>query len=168
MGVDRLLQHLSEVPPEFVGPVRNGGGGFVNHVLFWNSMRTGGSSLLPGSAVADRIAKDFGSFQVFKDAFTTQSLRLFGSGWAWLVADTKDGMSLSVTTTPNQDTPAMQEGKVPILGLDLWEHAYYVKYRNKRADYVESWWGIVDWNSVNLRYQALIMEAGSAPPKGEL
>jgi superoxide dismutase, Fe-Mn family len=129
--------------------VRNNGGGHANHSLFWEILSPNGGGE-PIGEVAQAIADTFGNFDNFKKQFTDAATKRFGSGWAWLVV--KDG-KLAVTSTPNQDSPLM-EGVTPILGLDVWEHAYYLKYQNKRPAYIEAFWNVVNWNEVNRRYLA--------------
>jgi superoxide dismutase, Fe-Mn family len=167
MGLDSLLQNLDKVPEDLKGPVRNGGGGFVNHVLFWNCMAKNGTEIDPEGALMKAINQELGGMDKLEALFKDKASKVFGSGWVWLVwtldaeatnsAKSKGLMSrlgsLSVETTANQDTPAMKEGKVPLLGLDVWEHAYYLKYRNKRVEYIDNFWKIVDWKSVMARYR---------------
>jgi superoxide dismutase, Fe-Mn family len=147
--VVEVLKNLSSLPSDKQGPVRNNAGGHYNHSLFWEWMapNAGGA---PDGALADAINSAFGSFDEFKSQFKAAGVGRFGSGWAWLVAD--QGGNLSVTSTPNQDSPLM-EGQVPILGCDVWEHAYYLKYQNKRADYLAAWWNTVNWDAINKHYQ---------------
>ncbi|HEY8416425.1 MAG TPA: superoxide dismutase, partial [Limnochordales bacterium] len=128
--------------------VRNNGGGHANHTLFWKIMGPGKGGA-PTGAVAEAINKAFGSFEAFKEEFTKAATTRFGSGWAWLVVD-KDG-SLKVLSTANQDSPLM-DGQTPILGLDVWEHAYYLKYQNRRPEYIQNWWNVVNWDAVNEEY----------------
>lgn len=150
LPIDKLLQSLDKVPEAKRMTVRNNGGGHANHTLFWTLMdKSGGGE--PTGDVASAIKAGFGSFDEFKKQFSDAGMKRFGSGWAWLIA-AKDG-SLSITSTPNQDTPVM-EGKNPILGLDVWEHAYYLKYQNRRADYVAAWWNVVNWPKVAELYAA--------------
>jgi superoxide dismutase, Fe-Mn family len=133
--------------------VRNNGGGFYNHNLFWEVMSPNGGGQ-PSGAVAEAINKKFGSFDSFKQEFSNAAATRFGSGWAWLIV-TGNG-EVDVTSTPNQDNPLMDVADkkgTPILGLDVWEHAYYLKYQNKRPDYVGAWWNVVNWNEVNRRYE---------------
>jgi Fe-Mn family superoxide dismutase len=134
------------VPEDIRTAVRNNGGGHWNHSLFWVIMgpNAGGP---PSGAIADAIAGAFGSFEKFKELFTQAAMGRFGSGWAWLV---DKGGRLEITSTPNQDNPLM-EGHKAILGLDVWEHAYYLKYQNRRADYINAWWNVVNWAEVNKR-----------------
>ncbi len=149
-SLEDLLRNLDEVPESIRGAVRNNGGGHANHTLFWQIMSPNGGGN-PTGEIASAIDSTFGSFDKFKEEFTKAATTRFGSGWAWLVVK-KDG-SLAVTSTPNQDTPLM-EGDTPILGIDVWEHAYYLKYQNKRPDYIEAWWNVVNWEEVNKRYLA--------------
>ncbi len=138
------------MPENIRTAVRNNGGGHYNHTLFWEIMKPGGAKE-PTGELAAAINEAFGSFEAFKEAFSKAAATRFGSGWAWLVV-TKDG-KLAVTSTPNQDTPVM-DGDTPILGLDVWEHAYYLKYQNRRPDYIAAWWNVVNWDEVAARYQA--------------
>ncbi|WP_376791029.1 superoxide dismutase [Thermoflexus sp.] len=146
--VEILLRNLPSVPDDIRETVRNNGGGHANHSLFWTVMKPGGGGE-PGGALAEAIAKAFGSFANFKDLFTKAAMGRFGSGWAWL-SMTAFG-KLVVHSTPNQDSPLM-EGLIPLLGLDVWEHAYYLKYQNRRADYVQAWWNVVNWDQVAANY----------------
>ena len=136
-----LLQNLNSVPEKIRTAVRNNGGGHFNHSLFWQMMKPAGGGE-PSGELAKAIDSGFGSFTTFKDNFTRAALGQFGSGWAWLVLD---GRQLKIESTPNQDTP-LSSGRTPLLGLDVWEHAYYLKYQNKRADYIAAWWTVVNWN----------------------
>jgi superoxide dismutase, Fe-Mn family len=147
--VDKLLRDLERLPKDIQTTVRNNGGGHANHTLFWSIM-TPNSSGQPTGAIAQAINKTFGSFDAFKEAFNTAGTQRFGSGWAWLVL-TQEG-TLKVTSTANQDSPLL-EGSYPILGNDLWEHAYYLKYQNRRADYLKAWWNVVNWEAVNARFE---------------
>jgi len=149
-SIEELLQNLDSVPENIRTAVRNNGGGHYNHTLFWEIMKPGGAKE-PSGELAAAINEAFGSFEAFKEAFSKAAATRFGSGWAWLVV-TKDG-KLAVTSTPNQDTPIM-DGDTPILGLDVWEHAYYLKYQNRRPDYIAAWWNVVNWDEVAARYQA--------------
>ena len=144
--VDDLLKNFDSVPEDVKGAVRNHGGGHSNHTLFWSIMGpdAGGE---PSGEVASAIDDGFGSFKEFREKFNTAATTHFGSGWAWLVLDAG---KLDVISLPNQDSPLIT-GKVPILGLDVWEHAYYLKYQNKRPDYIEAWWNVVNWDAVNER-----------------
>lgn len=143
-SLDDLLKKLDKLPESIRTPVRNNGGGHANHSLFWQVMKTGGGGE-PGGALADAIQKEFGDFAKFKEQFGDAAMKRFGSGWAWLVKG-KDG-GLKVYSTANQDSPVM-EGHTPLLGIDVWEHAYYLKYQNKRADYLGAWWNVVNWDEV--------------------
>jgi superoxide dismutase, Fe-Mn family len=144
-----LMSNFSSVPSDIATPVRNHGGGHANHSLFWTIMGPDGGGE-PSGDVAAAIDDAFGSFKEFRDKFTTTATNLFGSGWAWLVLD---GGRLDVIGKPNQDSP-LADGLTPILGLDVWEHAYYLKYQNKRPDYIEAWWNVVNWDEVNRRFGA--------------
>ncbi|MFH5805338.1 superoxide dismutase [Alienimonas sp. DA493] len=145
--VEELIADLSAVPADKQNAVRNNGGGHANHSLFWTIMKPGGGGE-PSGALASAIDGAFGSFAAFKEQFEEAAKTRFGSGWAWL---TVDGGNLKVESTPNQDSPLM-EGRTPILGLDVWEHAYYLKYQNKRPDYVSAFWNVVNWDEVGRRY----------------
>ncbi|OUM86872.1 MAG: superoxide dismutase [Bacillus thermozeamaize] len=146
-SVEELISDLNSIPESIRTAVRNNGGGHANHSLFWEIMSPQGGGA-PTGALAEDINKTFGSFEKFKEEFTKAATGRFGSGWAWLVVD---GGKLAVMSTPNQDNPLM-EGKTPILGLDVWEHAYYLKYQNRRPDYIAAWWNVVNWDAVNERY----------------
>jgi Fe-Mn family superoxide dismutase len=141
-----LANNLSAVPENIRTAVRNNGGGHANHDMFWKLMSPKGGGA-PAGDIADAITKSFGSFDSFKEKFAAAAAGRFGSGWAWLV---KSAGGLEITSTPNQDTPLM-EGRSPVLGLDVWEHAYYLKYQNRRPDYVAAWWNVVNWQEVNRR-----------------
>ena len=143
-SLDDLIRSVNSVPEDIRTAVRNNGGGHWNHSLFWTLMapKAGGA---PSGAVADAINSSFGSFDKFKEQFQAAGLGRFGSGWAWLV---ESGGKLEITSTPNQDNPLM-DGKKAILGVDVWEHAYYLKYQNRRADYLGAWWNVVNWVEVN-------------------
>jgi len=143
-SAEELCRGIGSVPEAIRTAVRNNGGGHYNHTMFWKWMapNAGGA---PTGAIADAINGSFGSFDTFKEQFGKAAATRFGSGWAWLV---KEGSKLVVTSTPNQDNPLM-EGKTPILGLDVWEHAYYLKYQNRRPDYIGAWWNVVNWAEVN-------------------
>ena len=146
--VEEVLQNLGDLPDDKQGPVRNNAGGHYNHTLFWESMSPDGGGE-PEGGLAEAITTKFGSFDDFKAAFKEAGIGQFGSGWAWLVADGSGGVDLA--KTPNQDTP-LSEGKTPLLGCDVWEHAYYLKYQNKRPDYIDAWWNTVDWDKVAERF----------------
>lgn len=147
--VEELMRNFDRVPQDIQTAVRNNGGGHANHSLFWRVMRSGGGGE-PSGAVAEAIRSAFGGFEPLKEKLSEAAKTRFGSGWAWLVTDR--GGKLEVLSTANQDSPLM-EGKTPLLGLDVWEHAYYLKYQNKRPDYVGAWWNVVNWDEVNRRYQ---------------
>jgi Fe-Mn family superoxide dismutase len=146
---DEVLRNLGSLPNEIKTKVRNNAGGHANHSLFWTVMGPDGGGE-PSGAVADAISDAFGSFKQFQEKFTETGVGQFGSGWAWLVLD---GGRLDVIGLPNQDSPVI-EGNIPILGVDVWEHAYYLKYQNKRPDYIEAWWNTVNWDEVNRRFEA--------------
>lgn len=148
-NVDDLLRNFGKVPTDIQTPVRNHGGGHSNHSLFWTTLSGDGGGEASG-AVGDAISSAFGSFKEFREKFTTAAANHFGSGWAWLIVD---GGKLDVISLPNQDSPLM-EGKTPVLGLDVWEHAYYLKYQNKRPEYIEAFWNIINWDEVNSRFEA--------------
>jgi len=144
MDVNEILQKLDSLPEDIKGVVRNNGGGHSNHTFFWEIMGPNAGGEASG-AVGDAIKEVFGSFDKFKEEFIAAGVGQFGSGWAWLIVDNG---KLSITSTPNQDTPVM-EGKTPILGVDVWEHAYYLNYQNKRPDYLAAWFNVVNWAKVN-------------------
>jgi len=148
-SVCELIADLNSVPEEIRGAVRNNGGGHANHSLFWNIMGPdkGGS---PTGSLGEAINSTFESFETFKEEFTKAGMTRFGSGWAWL--SIANG-ALEVSSTPNQDSPCM-EGKPPILGCDVWEHAYYLNYQNLRPDYINAWWNVVDWDAVAVRFDS--------------
>jgi Fe-Mn family superoxide dismutase len=148
--IEALIADLNSLPEGIRTAVRNNGGGHANHSMFWQIMKPGGGGE-PTGAVGQAISSELGGFAAFKEAFAKAATTRFGSGWAWLVLG-KDG-KLAVTSTANQDSPIM-EGTKPILGLDVWEHAYYLKYQNRRPDYISAWWNTVNWDEVNRRYQA--------------
>ncbi len=184
MDLARLLSRLYKVPRHIRGAVRNSGGGHANHSLFWKMMSPDGGGA-PGGVLAAAIDRAFGRFEDFRETFGRVALGRFGSGWVWLVLRRAFGRfedfretfgrvalgrfgsgwvwlvlrldgSLRICGLPSQDNPYMQTGDVPLLGLDLWEHAYYLKYQNRRADYVGNWWNIVDWEAVASRYEAAL------------
>jgi Fe-Mn family superoxide dismutase len=148
-SIEDLIANLDAVPENIRTAVRNNGGGHANHSLFWEILSPNGGGA-PTGELADAINSAFGSFDNFKAEFAKAAATRFGSGWAWLIVD---GGSLAITSTPNQDSPLM-EGKTPILGLDVWEHAYYLKYQNKRPDYIAAFWNVVNWEEVAKRYAA--------------
>lgn len=149
MSIEDILADLNKVPDDIRTAVRNNGGGYANHSLFWQIMHPAGGGE-PTGALADAINSAFGGFAEFKAAFSAAAAGVFGSGWAWLAADQG---ALSVSTTPNQDTPLM-EGLVPILGIDVWEHAYYLHYQNRRADYIAAFFNVINWDKVAELYAA--------------
>jgi Fe-Mn family superoxide dismutase len=150
-SLDDLISQLDAVPENIRTAVRNNGGGHSNHSLFWVLMTPGGSSK-PTGALASAITDTFKGFDAFKEQFGKAAMGRFGSGWAWLVLDGKG--KLAIESTPNQDSPLMA-GKLPVMGIDVWEHAYYLKYQNKRADYVGAWWNVLNWDEVGKRYDTL-------------
>ncbi len=143
-----LITDLSAVPEAIRGAVRNNGGGHVNHSMFWSIMQPNGGGA-PTGAIGDAITSTFGSFDAFKEKFNEAGVKQFGSGWAWLAAS--KGGALQVVSTPNQDNPISQ-GLHPVMGNDVWEHAYYLKYQNRRAEYLGAWWNVINWDEVNARY----------------
>jgi Fe-Mn family superoxide dismutase len=151
-AIEDVLKDLSSVPEDKRTAVKNNGGGHYNHTLFWESMRAGGdqSSGEPGGELAAAIDGAFGSFADFKAKLKETGVNQFGSGWAWLV---HDGSGLAVLGSPNQDNP-ISAGKTPLLGVDVWEHAYYLKYQNRRPDYIDAWWNVVDWARIAERFSA--------------
>ena len=148
-SIEELVANLDAVPEAIRTAVRNNGGGHANHSLFWTILTPNGSGA-PAGELADAIAAKFGSFDAFKEEFAKAAATRFGSGWAWLVVNNGE---LEVTSTPNQDSP-LSEGKTPILGLDGWEHAYYLNYQNRRPDYIGAFWNVVNWDEVTKRYAA--------------
>ncbi len=150
VALEDLLRNIASVPEDIRTAVRNNGGGHANHSLFWTVMSPNGGGA-PSGELAAAISEAFGSFEAFKEAFSTAAAIRFGSGWAWLVVDGFG--NLKVYSTPNQDSPYM-DGFTPILGLDVWEHAYYLKYQNRRPEYIQNWWNVVNWEEVARRYAA--------------
>jgi Fe-Mn family superoxide dismutase len=150
LTVEDLMKGLENVPEAVRATVRNNGGGHINHTMFWTIMapNAGGE---PRGAVGDAIKSTFGDFASFKEKFNDAGLKQFGSGWAWLVRDSAG--KLKIMSTPNQDNPLTQ-GFYPVMGNDVWEHAYYLKYQNRRADYLKEWWNVVNWPEVNQRFQS--------------
>ncbi|MFC7370369.1 superoxide dismutase [Fictibacillus iocasae] len=146
-SLEDLLTNLDSLPESIRTAVRNNGGGHANHSLFWEILTPGGANA-PTGELAEKINSKFGSLDAFKEEFANAAKGRFGSGWAWLVVNNGE---LEVTSTPNQDTPVM-EGKTPVLGLDVWEHAYYLNYQNKRPDYISAFWNVVNWDEVGKRY----------------
>ncbi len=149
LSLEDLLAHLDRVPEAVRATVRNNGGGHWNHSMFWKIMKKGGGGE-PKGVLADAIKGAFGSFADFKTKFSQAGITRFGSGWSWLLV--KDG-KLVVDSTPNQDNPIMNGGKA-VMGLDVWEHAYYLKYQNRRAEYVEAWWNVVNWDEIEKNFAA--------------
>ena len=147
-SVEFLIAHLNHLPEDIKGAVRNNGGGTYNHTLFWEMMAPEGQTAFAGP-VADKIKETFGSYEEFKKQFAAAAAGRFGSGWAWLVAD---GDKLEILSTANQDNP-LTEGKRPLLCLDVWEHAYYLKYQNRRVDHINEWFRIINWDFVNEQYK---------------
>jgi Fe-Mn family superoxide dismutase len=148
-SVEDILKNLSSLPADKQGPVRNNAGGHYNHSLFWVSMGPGKGGQ-PGGALGDAIASTFGSFADFQGQVKAAGIGRFGSGWAWLV---HNGTGLAIVSTPNQDNP-ISDGQTPLLGVDVWEHAYYLKYQNRRPDYLDAWWNTVNWDVVAERFSA--------------
>lgn len=148
-SVEELIADLDAVPESIRTAVRNNGGGHANHSLFWQLLSPNGGGT-PTGALAEAIDAKFGSFDAFKEKFETAGKTRFGSGWAWLIVSNGE---LEVVSTPNQDSPVM-EGKTPILGVDVWEHAYYLKYQNRRPDYLAAFWNVVNWDEVSKRFEA--------------
>ncbi|CEI84153.1 superoxide dismutase [Mn] [Oceanobacillus oncorhynchi subsp. incaldanensis] len=148
-SVDELVRDLNEVPESIRTAVRNNGGGHANHSFFWKTLSPNGGGE-PTGELADKINSKFGSFDKFKEDFAAAAAGRFGSGWAWLVLNNGE---LEITSTPNQDSP-LTDGKTPLLGLDVWEHAYYLKYQNRRPDYISAFWNVVNWDQVTNNYEA--------------
>jgi superoxide dismutase, Fe-Mn family len=149
LSVEELLRRIEDVPQDIRTKLRNNAGGHANHSLFWQIMGPDGGGE-PGGAVAEAIRSEFRDFAAFRDQFANAAKGRFGSGWAWLVVG--EGGRVQVTDTANQDSPLMT-GSTPILGLDVWEHAYYLNYQNRRPDYIEAWWNVVNWSEVERRFQ---------------
>ena len=147
LSVEQLVRNLNEVPETIRTAVRNHGGGHANHSFFWPLLKQG---VAPGGPAMDAIVKRFGSQEKFKEDFSNAAALLFGSGWAWLVVDRGE---LEIATTPNQDSP-LSQGRIPIIGLDVWEHAYYLKYQNRRPDYIAAFFNVINWDRVNENYAA--------------
>jgi superoxide dismutase, Fe-Mn family len=148
-SVEEVLLNLDSLPEDKRGPVRNNAGGHANHTLFWEIMGPNGGGE-PSGGLADSIASAFGSFEDFKKTAIQNGVTRFGSGWSWLVWN---GTELEAYSTANQDSPLM-EGRTPLLGIDVWEHAYYLNYQNRRPDYLEAWWNVVNWDAVSARFDA--------------
>jgi len=149
-SIEDVISDLSAVPENKRNAVRNNGGGHLNHTLFWESLSSDGGGA-PDGDLGEAIASTFGSFDDFKQQVKDTGINQFGSGWAWLV---HHGSGLAVVGTPNQDNP-ISDGKTPLLGVDVWEHAYYLQYQNRRPDYIDAWWNTVDWAKVAERYAAV-------------
>ncbi|MFS8158802.1 MAG: superoxide dismutase [Candidatus Roizmanbacteria bacterium] len=144
-SIEELLKDISSLPADIQASVKNNGGGHYNHSLFWGYM-SDKHHQVPSRNLAKKIDEAFGDIDKFKEAFASAGLSRFGSGWVWLV---KNGSDLEIISTANQDTP-ISEGKTPLLGLDVWEHAYYLKYQNKRIEYIQNWWHVVNWDSITI------------------
>lgn len=151
-SIEYLLTHLAELPESIRQAVRNNGGGHYNHTFFWQILKKNNGAE-PAGQLKEAIEKTFGNYQAFQEQFNTTAKKVFGSGWGWLCLD--KNKSLSIISTPNQDCPISQNLQ-PILGLDVWEHAYYLKYQNKRPDYISAWWQVVNWDYVQHLYDQLI------------
>ncbi len=151
-SIEDILKDLDNIPVDIRTAVRNNGGGHYNHSIFWTIMGPNGGGKLSGK-LGEAIDKTFGSFDKFKEEFSNAAATRFGSGWAWLVLDNYG--HLSILSTPNQDNPITYSLK-PVLGLDVWEHAYYLKYQNRRPEYIQAWWNIVNWEAVTKRYEMLL------------
>jgi Fe-Mn family superoxide dismutase len=147
--IEDILKDLGSLPDEKRGPVRNNGGGHYNHTMFWENMSPDGGGE-PDGDLGEAISSKFGGFSDFQDELKKAGLGRFGSGWAWLV---HDGSGLAIVSTPNQDNP-ISDGQTPLLGVDVWEHAYYLKYQNRRPDYIDAWWNTVNWAKVGERFAA--------------
>ena len=154
--VEEVLTNLDALPEDKQGPVRNNAGGHANHSLFWEIMGPGGGGE-PSGALGDAINDVWGGLDELKKAINENGVKRFGSGWSWLV---HDGTGLAVYSTPNQDSPLLTDD-VPILGIDVWEHAYYLKYQNRRPDYLEAWWNVVNWDAVAQRFDRAVAEVGA-------
>jgi Fe-Mn family superoxide dismutase len=146
--IEAVLANLEIIPEDKRGAVRNNGGGHANHSLFWTTLGPNGGGE-PGGALGDAVVATFGAFDVLKSQMIDAGIKRFGSGWSWLVWD---GTGLAVLSTPNQDSP-ISDGKTPLFGIDVWEHAYYLKYQNRRPEYLEAIWNVVDWNAVGARFE---------------
>ncbi len=147
--IEEILSNINQVPDDVKGAINFNGGGYDNHKLFWNSMKQNGGGD-PTGAIADAINDSFGSFAEFKELFSSKTAPIQGSGWGWLVYNPTSG-KVEYKAMPNQTSPRT-EGLVPLLGLDVWEHAYYLKYQNKRPDYIAAWWNVINWDEVNDRF----------------
>ena len=149
LSLEELMRRINEVPESIRTIVRNNGGGHINHTMFWQIMKPNGGGE-PTGTIASAIQSAFGSFDAFKTAFNDAGVKRFGSGWAWLILDSSG--KLQITSTANQDSPFM-DGNYPVMGNDVWEHAYYLKYQNRRPDYLNAWWNVVNWDEISRRYQ---------------
>jgi len=149
LSLEELMRRINEVPDSVRTAVRNNGGGHINHTMFWQIMKPNGGGE-PTGAIASAIQSAFGSFDAFKTAFNDAGVKRFGSGWAWLILDSSG--KLQITSTANQDSPFM-DGNYPVMGNDVWEHAYYLKYQNRRPDYLNAWWNVVNWDEISRLYQ---------------
>ncbi|MEN3014942.1 MAG: superoxide dismutase [bacterium] len=154
--LEQLLMNLSAIPSDIVDAVRNNGGGHLNHTIWWYTLTPGGSKV-PVGELAKEIEKNFGSFESFKEQMNKAAMSRFGSGWAWLVLDQFG--KLHIISTPNQDNPIMQN-LLPIFGIDVWEHSYYLKYQNRRADYLNAVWNVLNWDLIEKRYQQIKSQIG--------
>lgn len=155
-SVEELLESVHTLPDDVRTAVRNHGGGHYNHSLFWTILASPSiSQSAPSGILEKELQKTFGDFETFKEVFSNSAVSVFGSGWTWLIVDAQK--NLKVITTPNQDCPLMQ-GQRPILGLDVWEHAYYLKYQNRRQEYINGWWNVVNWGSVEEKFLAITTE----------
>ncbi len=150
-SAEDLIRELSSVPEDIRAAVRNNGGGHVNHTMFWQIMKPQGGGD-PTGAIADAIREAFGDFNSFKEKFNDGGVKQFGSGWVWLVAS--KGGKVEIVSTPNQDSP-LTSGQQPIMGNDVWEHAYYLQYQNRRPEYLKAWWNTVNWDEINRRFAAI-------------
>lgn len=155
LEIEELIKNLEKIPQEIRTKVRNNGGGHANHTLFWHVMSppAGGGGGQPSGELAESIKSTFGDFAIFKEKMTAAGMGRFGSGWAWLIINKG---KLEILDTPNQDSPLMESSASPILALDVWEHAYYLKYQNRRAEYIENWWNVVNWAEVSKRFEEAI------------
>lgn len=149
MDIEQLLRSLDKVPEEIRTKVKNNGGGYYHHSIFWPMMQQNGGGE-PSGKLGEAIDEAFGDFNTFKESFNTSAAGLFGSGWTWLVVD--ENGKLAIVSTPNQDSP-ISFGQYPIIGNDMWEHAYYLKYKNKRVEYIDAWWNVVNWEEAERRFQ---------------
>ena len=149
LNVEQLLKKLNEVPEQIRTAVRNHGGGHANHSFFWPTLKKG---VQIGGPIQEAMHKSFGSYDAFKDEFSNAAAALFGSGWAWLVSDRG---KLEIVTTSNQDSP-LSQGKVPVLGLDVWEHAYYLKYQSRRAEYIDAFFNVINWDKINEHFKSAV------------